>query len=150
MWPFKFAMHRRRGLRVMVVSLLSASPKNGVEIMDAVEAMTRGWWRPTPGAIYPLLNKMSEEGTVKKRQDGRYELTSTARKELEVTFGHRFREPRTVDEVSSVMHGFVSYLEDLDSTGKRELEPHIDKLKALGRRLLNLGTDKEDVKGKAD
>lgn len=117
--------------------------------MDGIEAITRGWWRPSPGSIYPLLEKMTDEGTLKRREDDRYELTPKAHAELEVAFGPRFREPRTVDEVSSVMHGFVSYLEDLDSTGKKDLEPHMEKLRALGKRLLNLGTDKEKDKRQA-
>lgn len=138
MWPFRFAMHRKRGLRVMVVSLLSSSPKNGAEIMNGVEEMTRGWWRPTPGSIYPLLTMMGEEGTVRKRQDGRYELTSKARKEIEVSFGGRFRRPRTPDEVVTEMNGFVSFLEDVGSSNQGDLDPHLDKLRRLAKRISDL------------
>ncbi|HYB06656.1 MAG TPA: PadR family transcriptional regulator [Nitrososphaerales archaeon] len=138
MWPFRFAMHGKRGLRMMVVSLLSASPKNGVEIMDGVEAMTRGWWRPSPGSVYPLLDKMSKEGTVKKRADGKYELTPKANVELEVSFGPRFRRPQTMDEMVTEMGSFVSYMEDVKGTSAKELEPHVDKLRELARRLSDL------------
>jgi len=138
MWPFRFAMHRKRGLRMMVVSLLSASPKNGVEIMDGVEAMTRGWWRPSPGSIYPLLDKMSKEGTVKKREDGRYELTPKAEVELEVSFGPRFRRPQTMDDMVTEMSSLVSYMEDVRRSSARELEPHLDRLRGLSKRLSDL------------
>ncbi|MDA4125991.1 MAG: PadR family transcriptional regulator, partial [Thaumarchaeota archaeon] len=99
MWPFRFAMHGRRGLRMMVVSLLSTSPKNGVEIMDGVESMTRGWWRPTAGSVYPLLDKMVKEGTVNKLPDGRYELTPNARNEFDVSFAPRPKRPQTMDDM---------------------------------------------------
>ncbi len=123
---------------MMVVSLLSASPKNGVEIMDGVEAMTRGWWRPSPGSIYPLLDKMSKEGTVKKREDGKYELTPKANVELEVSFGPRFRRPQTVDDMVTEMSSFISYMEDVKGSSAKELEPHMSKLKGLAKRLSSL------------
>jgi DNA-binding PadR family transcriptional regulator len=123
---------------MMVVSLLSTSPKNGVEIMDGVETMTRGWWRPTPGSVYPLLEKMVNEGTILKRTDGRYELTPNARKELSASFGPRFRNPRTTADMVNEIQGFVSYMEDLKGSGREELEPHRKKLRDLARRLSDL------------
>lgn len=138
-WPFRFTMHRRRGLRMMVVSLLSSSPKNGVEIIDGVEAMTRGWWRPSPGSIYPLLEKMTEEGTVHKRDDGRYELTAKANAELEVSFGPRFRSPRSSDELFRELQNLVSFAEDLARTRPEDIRTQKDKLRELARRLDDLG-----------
>jgi DNA-binding PadR family transcriptional regulator len=147
MWPFRFAMHKRRGLRNMVVYLLSSSPKNGVELMDGVEAITRGWWRPTAGSIYPLLEKMAEEGTIRKKpDDGRYELTARAKNEANVTFGPSFRKPHSVDDMLSEMNSFVSNMEDLKSTRRENLEPHGDKMKSLARRLLDLVRDETDEK----
>ena len=125
MWPFRFAMHRKRGLRMMVVSLLHSSPKNGVEIMDEVEAMTRGWWRPSPGSVYPLLEQLEKEDLVKKREDGRYELTQNAKDELETSFGPRFKKPRSIDGMMDELHGIIAYFEDLRRSGNPELGPHI-------------------------
>jgi len=143
MWPFRFAMHRKRGLRMIIVSLLSSSPKNGMEIMDGVEAMTRGWWRPTPGSIYPLLSKMTEEGTLKKREDGRYELTTKAKKELESSFGPRFRRSLTTDETVDEIQNLVSYLEDVKRHADNQLEPHVSMLKGLAKRLSDLVSEGE-------
>jgi len=120
---------------MMIVSLLSGSPKNGIEIMDGVEAMTRGWWRPSPGSIYPLLNSMSKEGTVQKRQDGRYELTPKAHAELEVSFGPSFRKPRTLEEVVGEMGSLVAYLQDLRNSHPQELEPEKARIKEIAKSL---------------
>ena len=89
MWPFKFAMTRgrKRGLPHMVMYLLSSSPKNGVELMDGVQSITRGWWRPTPGSIYPLMKEMVSQGLVRKLDDGRFELTDKGRSEAGGYFG---------------------------------------------------------------
>jgi DNA-binding PadR family transcriptional regulator len=136
MWPFRFAMHGRRGLRTMVVSLLSSSPKNGVEIMDGVEAMTRGWWRPTPGSVYPLLSKMVEEGTIKKRdQDGRYELTPVGKSEFSTSFGPGFRRPHTAHEVISEMQSYVSFMEDLKNSRSKDWDQHRGEVKKVAERL---------------
>lgn len=138
MWPFRFAMHRKRGLRMMVVSLLSTSPKNGVELMDGVEALTRGWWRPSPGSMYPLLERMAAEGTVNKREDGRYELTPKANVELEVSFGPRFRSPRTSSDIVDEIGSLTAYMEDLSSADREEFEKLRMKVKSLGKRLQDL------------
>ena len=126
---------------MMVVSLISASPKNGVEIRDGVEAMTRGWWRPTPGSVYPLLEKMVNEGTILKRPDGRYELTPSTKKELSASFGPRMRSPRTTDDVVNEMQGFVSYMEDLQGSRREELVAQKDKLRDLAKRLSDLSRE---------
>ncbi|HKT21468.1 MAG TPA: PadR family transcriptional regulator, partial [Nitrososphaerales archaeon] len=113
MWPFKFSWRNRRGLPNMVLYLLSASPKNGVELMDGVESITRGWWRPTPGSIYPLLKEMSDQGIVKKQDDGKYELTDKGRSQFGGPPSHRPHWPRNTGDMVTQMNSFVSYMEDL-------------------------------------
>jgi DNA-binding PadR family transcriptional regulator len=123
---------------MMVVSLLSSSPKNGAEIMDGIEAMTRGWWRPSPGSVYPLLERMASEGTIRKRDDNRYELTAKANAELEVSFGSRFRSPRTYEEAIRELQNLVSYAEDLARAKPEDVSQQRDKLKNLAKRLNDL------------
>jgi DNA-binding PadR family transcriptional regulator len=137
MWPFRFAMHKKRGLRNMVVYLLSSGPENGVELMDGVEKITRGWWRPTPGSIYPLLEKMVEEGSIQKRVDGRYELTPDAKNEAEVSFGPWARQPKTAEGVTSELSSLVSYLEDLKNSGKIQ-DSQLKSLRGLAKRVADL------------
>ena len=124
---------------MMVVTLVSSSPKNGVEIMDGIEAMTRGWWRPSPGSVYPLLERMTAEGTVRRRDDGRYELTAKANAELEVSFGSQFRRPRTGEEALRELQNQVAYAEDLAKINPGEFRDKKDSLKELARRLDQLG-----------
>src|SRR5436189_5208014 len=77
MWPFGWKMHGRRGLRMWTLSLIARGPKNGAEIVDAIEQMTQGWWRPSAGSIYRLLSELQQAGLVQTRDDGRYALTPT-------------------------------------------------------------------------
>jgi len=139
-----WGMHRRRGLRMWVVSLLARAPKNGAEIMNAIEEMSQGWWRPSPGSIYPLLEGLEQDGVVRKREDGRYELTERGREEMEWPpwgpFGMAGRRPQGAEGVLGEMGGFVSYLEDLARSDRAGLEVQRDRIKSLADRLSALIT----------
>ena len=139
MWPFRWMMHRKRGLRMAIVTMLASSPKNGVELMDEIERMTQGWWRPSPGSVYPVLEQLTNEGMVKKRADGRYELTEKASDELEGSFGHAFgRRERSIDEMFDEVSGMVSYMEDLVKSDPSKLKEHREQLQALADRLSSM------------
>jgi DNA-binding PadR family transcriptional regulator len=55
---------RRGGIRAGILSLLNESPLNGYQIMQALEQRSRGLWRPSPGAVYPALQQLEDEGLV--------------------------------------------------------------------------------------
>ncbi len=132
-------MHRKRGLRMAMVTMLASSPKNGVELMDEIERMTQGWWRPSPGSVYPVLEQLTNDGMVRKKEDGRYELTDKASDELEGSFGHAFgKRERSVDEMFDEVSGFVSYMEELVKSDPDTLKQYRDQLKTLSERLSNL------------
>lgn len=123
----------RRGLRAIVVHMLSRSPKTGAEIMDEMEEMSRGWWRPSPGSVYPLLEEMAKEGVVKRREDGRYELTDTARSQWGGPFGPW--GTRNAADAVRELSGLVAFLEDLRRSKPAELEPLKGSLKDALERL---------------
>ena len=105
--------------------------------------MTQGWWRPSPGSVYPLLDGMATEGLIKKRDDGRYELTEATRRESEWPFGPGFMNPfgssfggsRNIEDILSEINGYISYFEDLSKTSQEKLAPHIEKMRTLTDRL---------------
>ncbi|MDA4128255.1 MAG: PadR family transcriptional regulator [Thaumarchaeota archaeon] len=138
MWPFGLKFHRRRGLRAWILSLLNKSPKNGAEIMDSIEEMSQGWWRPSPGSIYPLLESMQGEELIKKREDGRYELTDKSKNEIDWAPSIQGGQPQSVDGMLNDMSGFVSYFEDLNKTDKSKIGANRDKMKQIAERLLEL------------
>jgi DNA-binding PadR family transcriptional regulator len=136
--PFRWMMHRRRGLRGWIVSILASAPKNGAEIMDEIETMTQGWWRPSPGSVYPLLEQMTQEDLLRKRDDGRYELSPKAKEEIEWPFGMPARKAQTVEDMVNEIVGFVSYLEDLNRSDRSKLMPVRAKIKDVADRLAAL------------
>ncbi len=136
-----WGMHRRRGLRMWVLNLLLRGPKNGAEIMNAIEEMSQGWWRPSPGSIYPLLESLGQEGLVARREDGRYELTPSGRQAMEMPWGPwgpwgtRGPQAPGVDGVLSEMTGYVSYLEDLARSDPAAISRIREKIRSLADRM---------------
>jgi DNA-binding PadR family transcriptional regulator len=131
-------MHRKRGLRMIIVRMLANGPRNGAELMDDIEKMTQGWWRPTPGAIYPVLKQLSDEGVIRKMDDGKYELTEKAHEELEWSFGPSYAKPRSLDSMMSEISGFVSYVEEVRKSDAAKVEPYLAEIQELSRRLSRL------------
>lgn len=145
MW-FDWSRRAHRGLRTWILYILRDTPKSGVEIMDSMEAMSQGWWRPSPGSVYPMLESMSKEGLIReveehKGAEKKYELTESGRQETEWPSHFRRSEPRTVDEVLTAMSSYVSYLEDLSGAQKGKVQENAERIRQLGSRLEKLGAD---------
>jgi DNA-binding PadR family transcriptional regulator len=145
---FDWSKRAHRGLRTWITYILKDSPKSGVEIMDAMEAMSQGWWRPSPGSVYPMLESMAKDGLIKKAEEAarggqtsekKYELTELGRQEVDWPTHFRRAEPRTVDEVVSAMSHYVSYLEDLSGSKKEEFAASRSRVTELADRLSRLG-----------
>ncbi|MGC8645190.1 MAG: PadR family transcriptional regulator [Thermoplasmata archaeon] len=70
--------HSGFGLRYLVLSIARKQPSTGAMIMDSLERMTLGQWRPSPGHIYPLLEEMRNEGLLNmEMKDGKKLYTPT-------------------------------------------------------------------------
>jgi DNA-binding PadR family transcriptional regulator len=64
--------HRRGGrgraprgdVRAAVLLLLAEEPMHGYQLMQAIAERSGGTWTPSPGAIYPTINQLEDEGLV--------------------------------------------------------------------------------------
>lgn len=78
---------RRRGdVRAGLLLLLAEQPRNGYQLMQAIEERSGGQWRPSPGAVYPSLAQLEDEGLVRAiERDGTrlFEITDAGREHLE-------------------------------------------------------------------
>jgi len=140
MWGHRHWGGMRRGwLRPWIISIVGRSPKNGAEIIDEIEKMSWGGWRPSPGSIYPLLDQMTVESALKKREDGRYELTDKGKEEGSFPFGFPFgQRPTSVETMVSEMRDYVSYFEDLARSSPSKMDPYKDRLREVTDRLSKL------------
>jgi len=101
--------------------------------MDEVEHLSRGFWRPSPGSVYPLLDEMTQEGTLKRGADGRYSLLGNPMRDR--TWGPGRFGPRTVDEAVVELRGLVAFLEDLKRSRSTEFEQGLPAMKEVATRL---------------
>ncbi len=150
-------MQKSRGLRIWILHILDEhGPRNGVEIMDAVQSHhermqhivhhvdQRGHHghskyakRPSPGSVYPMLKKMVDENLIIKMEDGRYELTEKGEKTIRLIFGHVRRKNMdrnaiAIENALMEMDGYVSYIEDIK---KEKLIAHEELIGNLSERL---------------
>jgi DNA-binding PadR family transcriptional regulator len=77
---------RKGYLRIAVLTLLSRKPHHGYEIMKEIKEKTGGFWKPTAGGIYPILQSLEESGYIEGEWDPRqrrrrktYRITETGR-----------------------------------------------------------------------
>ncbi len=138
-WMHGHGMHprHRRGLRFLILSSLREGAKNGVEIMRDIEKLGMGWV-PSPGSLYPMLAKMTEEGLIRKREDGKYELTDQGRAWIDSITGRLGWVPAGEEGVEGQMEYLVQYLEDLKKSEPERFEKMREKIKELTRRLEEL------------
>src|SRR4051794_20099915 len=54
----------RGDVRAAVLQLLAQEPMHGYQLMQAIAERSGGRWTPSPGAIYPTLNQLEDEGLV--------------------------------------------------------------------------------------
>lgn len=140
-WGAPWVSHKKRGLRSWVIVSLGRSPKNGAELIDEMERMSAGWWRPSPGSIYPLLDELAKEGLIRRKDDGRYELAGAAREHAGWPFARA--APRSAEEAVVELASLVSYLEDLDRAGPDRLGIAREELRAVVQRLTQLSRERQ-------
>jgi DNA-binding PadR family transcriptional regulator len=75
---------RRGDVRAAALALLTERPMHGYEMIQELEERTDGVWRPSPGAIYPALQLLEDQGLVTADAEAGkrlFSLTDTGREE---------------------------------------------------------------------
>ena len=117
---------------------------NGADLIDQLDRMTMGWWRPSPGSIYPLLEQLEKEKLIAKGADGRYSLTEAARGGPEWMRGAGFlgaRGPRTPEDAVRELESYARYLEDVGGAEASKVPGYADRLRSVARRLETLSQE---------
>ncbi len=111
-------------LRLVLLALIDDEPRHGYELIRAIEDMTGGGYAPSPGAVYPTLQMLEEEGLIK---------------------------PAKTEPKAESGEGEGSGKKPFKATkaGKAELAEHADEVEALMRRLGAHGERAEKVREKS-
>ncbi|MGH3430246.1 MAG: PadR family transcriptional regulator [Pseudonocardiaceae bacterium] len=67
---------QRGDVRAAALILLAEKPMHGYQLMQAMTERTGGAWRPSPGAIYPTIAQLQDEGLVSTEAEGGRKLVS--------------------------------------------------------------------------
>jgi DNA-binding PadR family transcriptional regulator len=76
----------RGDVRAAILALLREGPRNGYQIMSEIEERSGGAWRPSPGAVYPALSQLTDEGLIEGEESGgrrTFRLTEAGREYVE-------------------------------------------------------------------
>ena len=76
----------RGDVRAAILALLREGPRNGYQIMTEIEERSGGAWRPSPGAVYPALSQLTDEGLIAGEESGgrrTFRLTEAGREYVE-------------------------------------------------------------------
>ena len=60
----KWKIFERGDLKFVILRLISKCPMHGYEVMKALEEESKGYYRPSPGSVYPTLQMLDDEGYV--------------------------------------------------------------------------------------
>jgi DNA-binding PadR family transcriptional regulator len=79
-----FGRAKRGNVRAAVLTLLAEEPMHGYQIMQQLEERSGGFWRPSPGSVYPTLQLLEDQGLLKGEEvEGKrvFSLTDAGRAE---------------------------------------------------------------------
>ena len=113
-------------LESFILSILREEPMHGYKLMKKIKERT-GFWKPSPGTIYPTLHSLLKRGFIRELREGRRRKYKLTRKGLKIS-----REIKLIEvELRN------KALEILSKTNKSKIFSHFSEtfkliLKVLG------------------
>lgn len=92
----RWRMFGQGELRLALLKLVAEQPRHGYELIKALEEMTGGAYAPSPGAVYPTLQLLADEGLIAEQGD------ASPRKAFAATEAGREELARRADEVAEL------------------------------------------------
>ncbi|MDH4067335.1 MAG: PadR family transcriptional regulator [Dehalococcoidia bacterium] len=129
----RWASFHRGDLKYIILDLLKDKPRHGYDIIRELEEQSYGFYKPSPGVIYPTLQMLQEMGYVSStEQEGKrvYSITEEGLKFLETQSGiaddvrRHMRHRWGFASVGRMVRVMAEYraLEDLLGRGFRRLD----------------------------
>ena len=144
-------------LRLALLALVAEKPSHGYELIKGIEEMTGGAYAPSPGAVYPTLQLLEDEGSIEEAEaEGAkkpFAATAQGREELETrkdeveelmrrlgrhaTRAERMRSP----DLFRAMGNLGSVLKNRARSGKldeRTINEIVDMIDEMAKRIERL------------
>lgn len=114
---------RRGDLKYVLLELLAEQPRHGYDLIKELEQRYAGFYRPSPGSVYPTLQLLEDEGNLTSEQvEGKrvYTITEAGRSVL----AERQQQPG--DQPGGWRHG-----------GRRGPAPELEELRRSAMALMS-------------
>jgi DNA-binding PadR family transcriptional regulator len=121
-------------LRLYLLKLLDESPRHGYDVIRLLEDRFMGLYAPSPGTIYPRLQRLEAEGLVTQRQEGGrkvYRITDAGREELA---GRQDELDELETEISGSVHGLAREIREEVRGTVRDLKQELKQAAREVRR----------------
>jgi len=125
-----FSHHRagRGDISPIILRLLREKPMHGYEIIRTLEERSHGFWRPSAGSIYPILQLLEEQELVSSHEMGGkkiYSLTEAGEKEANKgnqweRWEHRAKAGQSFAEMRHIIQEIAISLKDIALEGTPE------------------------------
>lgn len=127
-------------LRLAMLALIAEEPRHGYELIKAIEDMTGGTYAPSPGAVYPTLQLLADEGKIEEAE------AEGAKKPFQATDEGRAELEERKDEVDQLMGRLGEHGERAEKARSPDLGRALGNLvTVLKNRARNDGFDKASM-----
>ena len=105
-------------MRIALLILLSKKPCHGYEMMKEVEDRTEGFWKPTAGGVYPILQSLEKAGYIKgqwspqKRKRKIYHITESGKLILDRAL---LKHSQIAESMNTLFKEYARAVLDLDT-----------------------------------
>jgi DNA-binding PadR family transcriptional regulator len=103
--------------RIAILILLSKKPCHGYEMMKDVEDRTEGFWKPTAGGVYPILQSLEHAGYIEgkwgpqKRKRKIYHITESGKLILDRAL---LKHSQIAENMNNLFEEYARAVLDLD------------------------------------
>ena len=108
-------------LRLALLKLIADQPRHGYELIKAIDELTGGHYAPSPGAVYPTLQLLADEGMIGEQEDD-----TSARKPFGVTDAGQAELAGKTEEVDALFARLAEHGE----RQQKQRSPHL--FRAMG------------------
>jgi DNA-binding PadR family transcriptional regulator len=104
-------------MRIALLILLSRKPCHGYEMMKEVRDRTEGFWKPTAGGVYPILQSLEKAGYIKgkwgaqKRKRKIYHITESGKLILDRAL---LKHSQIAESMNTLFEEYAKAVLDLD------------------------------------
>ncbi len=126
-------------LRLALLALIAEEKRHGYELIKAVEDMTGGDYAPSPGAVYPTLQLLADEGKIAEAK------SKDAKKPFKVTEDGTAELEERKDEVEALMGRLGKHGERAEKVKSPDLFRAMGNLANVLKNRARSGTLDKDV-----